>query len=56
MQSATKPVSWIKAARKDFAGFPQAAQLEGLLALSVAAEGIKTPKPTSIWSGAGSNA
>ena len=41
MQPATKAISWIKAARKDFADFPQAVQLEGLRALGVAAEGTK---------------
>mgnify|MGYP001546454848 CR=1 FL=1 len=41
MIKTTRPVSWIKAARKDFEGFPQAVQLEGLRALTVAAEGGK---------------
>lgn len=43
----TRPISWIKAARKDFADFPQGAQLEILRALTIAAEGRKadTAKP-----------
>jgi phage-related protein len=40
-RKATRPVSWIKAAQKDFEGFPQPVQLEGLRALTVAAEGSK---------------
>lgn len=35
----TRPVSWIKAARKDFLDFPEIAQREALRALTVAAEG-----------------
>jgi phage-related protein len=38
---ATRPVSWIKAARKDFEAFPPVVQLDGLRALTVAAEGGK---------------
>ncbi len=38
----TRPVSWIKAARKDFEAFPSAVQLEGLRALTVATEGGKS--------------
>src|SRR2546426_10963142 len=37
----TRPISWIKAARKDFADFPQGAQTEILSALTIAAEGRK---------------
>lgn len=37
----TRPVSWIKAARKDFEAFPPAVKLEGLRALTVAADGGK---------------
>ncbi len=37
----TRPVSWIKAARKAFAGFPEGVQDEILRALTVAAEGQK---------------
>jgi len=37
----TRPISWIKAARKDFAEFPEEAQLEILRALTIAAEGQK---------------
>lgn len=41
MKKTTRPISWIKAARKEFEGFSQAVQLEGLGALTVAAEGGK---------------
>lgn len=37
----TRPISWIKAARKAFEQFPESVQLEGQLALTVAAEGDK---------------
>lgn len=37
----TRPVSWIKAARKDFEEFPEGAQMEILNALTIAAEGQK---------------
>jgi phage-related protein len=37
----TRPISWIKAARKAFDGFPEGAQDEILRALTVAAEGRK---------------
>lgn len=39
MSRKTRPISWIKAARKAFEQFPQAVQLEALRALTVAAEG-----------------
>lgn len=35
----TRPVSWLKAARKDFEQFPQGAQVEMARALTVVAEG-----------------
>jgi phage-related protein len=41
MMIITRPISWIKAARKDFEDFPTAVQNEALLALSVAADGYK---------------
>jgi len=41
MARPTRPVSWIKAARKDFEAFPQEAQLRVLQALTIAAEGGK---------------
>jgi phage-related protein len=41
MPIATRPISWIKAARKDFSSFPEGAQLEILRALTMAAEGGK---------------
>jgi phage-related protein len=42
-----RPISWIKAARKDFGSFPQPVQTEALRALTIAAEGEKadTAKP-----------
>ena len=39
----TRPISWLKAARKDFERFPQGAKDECLDALSIAAEGGKAP-------------
>jgi phage-related protein len=41
MTRKTRPVSWIKAARKDFEEFPAAAQSVCLTALTMAAEGSK---------------
>jgi len=35
----TRPISWVKAARNDFEGFPEGARLEILRALTIAAEG-----------------
>src|SRR5258708_18363228 len=37
----TRPISWLKAALKDFEAFPKGAQDEALAALTVAAEGAK---------------
>jgi phage-related protein len=37
----TRPVSWIKAALKDFVAFPKDAQSDFLTALTIAAEGGK---------------
>jgi len=37
----TRPISWIKAARKDFEAFPKGARDEILRALTTAAEGFK---------------
>jgi len=37
----TRPISWIKAARKAFEAFPEGAQTEILTALTIAAEGRK---------------
>jgi phage-related protein len=37
----TRPISWVKAARKEFEKFPKRAQLEIRRALTVAAEGRK---------------
>ncbi|MEO5330934.1 MAG: type II toxin-antitoxin system RelE/ParE family toxin [Magnetococcus sp. YQC-5] len=39
MISTTRPVSWVKAARKDFEAFPMSVQMDALRALTVAAEG-----------------
>ncbi len=41
MIKTTRPISWIKAARKNFEAFPAPVQIEGLRALTVAAEGGK---------------
>jgi phage-related protein len=41
MIRATKPISWSKAARKDFEKFPAEAQAICLTALTIAAEGGK---------------
>jgi phage-related protein len=41
MIRSTRPISWIKTARKDFEDFPKDAQLEILRALTIAAEGCK---------------
>lgn len=35
----TRPISWIKAARKDFLDFPEVAQRDAQRALTIAAEG-----------------
>lgn len=45
----TRPVSWLKAALKEFGGFPQGAQSVCLTALTIAAEGGKADiaKPMS---------
>ena len=40
----TRPISWIKAARRDFEGFPEDVQGEILSALTIAAEGSKSDK------------
>lgn len=39
MQSSTRPISWIKAARKEFDKFPDGARERVLQALVIAAEG-----------------
>lgn len=41
MARDTRPISWIKAARKEFEDFPEGARLEILWALTIAAEGGK---------------
>ena len=41
MTRYTRPISWIRAARKDFEKFPQEAQSICLTALTIAAEGGK---------------
>jgi phage-related protein len=40
----TRPISWIKAARKDFEEFPEDVQSDMLDALTIAAEGGKADK------------
>lgn len=47
MSRTTRPISWIKAARKAFEQFPEPVQMEALRALTIAAEGEKadTAKP-----------
>lgn len=40
----TRPVSWIKAARRDFEEFPDAVQEDMLSALTIAADGGKSDK------------
>jgi phage-related protein len=42
MALATRPIVWIKSARKDFEKFPADAQVVCLRALTVAAEGAKS--------------
>ncbi len=41
MSRDTRPISWVKAARRDFEGFPEGAQFEIQRALTIAAEGRK---------------
>ncbi len=41
MPRATRPISWVKAARRDFEDFPEEAQAACLVALTIAAEGAK---------------
>jgi phage-related protein len=41
MIEKTRPISWIKVARKDFEGFPMPVQTEANRTLTVAAEGRK---------------
>jgi phage-related protein len=50
---AVRPVNWIKAARKDFEDFPQAAQMELARALTIIADGA-TPDIAKPLSGLGS--
>lgn len=39
MPRNTRPISWLKGARKDFGDFPQGAQIEMARALAILAEG-----------------
>src|SRR2546426_5247299 len=41
MTRSTRPVSWIKAARREFQTFPEGVRLTCLTALTIAAEGSK---------------
>jgi phage-related protein len=49
----SRPVVWIKAARKDFEDFPEAAQTDFLRALTIVAEG-QTPDIAKPLKGLGS--
>jgi phage-related protein len=54
MSPRTRPVSWIKAALKEFETFPEDVRLACLAALTIAAEGGKADiaKPMlGMWSG-----
>jgi phage-related protein len=42
----TRPISWIKAARKNFEDFPEQVQHDMLTALTIAAEGEKSDNAT----------
>ncbi len=42
IMKSTRPISWIKAARKDFEEFPEDVQVNMLSALTIAAEGGKS--------------
>ena len=42
MARATRPISWIRAAKKDFLEFPEEVQSTGLNALTIAADGRKS--------------
>ncbi len=44
----TRPISWVKAALKDYQNFPKGAQLEVRRALTVAAEGAKAENAKSM--------
>ncbi|MFZ0930073.1 MAG: type II toxin-antitoxin system RelE/ParE family toxin [Syntrophobacteraceae bacterium] len=46
----TRPISWIKAARRDFEEFPDDVQGDMLSALTIAAEGSKSDK-TKLFKG-----
>jgi phage-related protein len=41
MTQTTRPISWLKAARREFDDFPEPVQKDALRALTVAAEGRK---------------
>lgn len=41
LMTDTRSISWVKAARKEFEGFPEKVRTEGLRALTIAAEGAK---------------
>jgi phage-related protein len=49
----TRPISWIKAARKDFEAFPESAQQRAADALTLVAEGL-TPSIAKPLTGLGS--
>ena len=53
MPRNTRPVSWLRGARKDFEAFPQGAQVEMARALTILAEG-RTPDIAKPLTGFGS--
>ena len=55
MTRNTRPISWLQGARKDFEGFPQAAQIEMARALTILADG-EMPEIAKPLSGFGSGA
>ncbi len=46
MARATRPISWIKAARREFEEFPEEARVVCLAVLTIAAEGGKADIPS----------
>ena len=48
MTRQTRPISWIKAARRDFEEFPEDVQGDILSALTIAAEGGRSDKARAV--------
>jgi hypothetical protein len=46
----TRPISWVKAARKDFESFLKKVQTEALTALTIAAEGARRRRNATLIS------